>query len=140
MRLPYKTDLTDEQWPILQDLIPPSVGGRPRSVDLREVLNTIFYQDKTGCQWDMLPHDLLPKVAVHRCSDPLVMCDVRVRPPTGNHRLSSLRSLRLIHPAQDETPSPSWMSSPAYSFQDVPAPSDLAPEHTTGPRALSSSR
>ncbi len=61
-RKPYKTDLTDEQWAIVEPLVPPAKhGGRHREVDIREVLNTIFYQNKTGCQWDMLPHDLLPK-------------------------------------------------------------------------------
>jgi putative transposase len=47
-------------------LVPPAkLGGRPREVDSREVLNAIFYQNKTGCQWDMLPHDLLPKSTVY---------------------------------------------------------------------------
>ncbi len=40
-------------------------GGRPRTVDMREVLNTIFYLNRSGCQWDMLPHDLLPKSTVY---------------------------------------------------------------------------
>ena len=62
MRKPYPSDLTDEQWAVLEPLIPPAkTGGRPRTVDLREVLNTLFYQNRSGCQWDMLPHDLLPK-------------------------------------------------------------------------------
>jgi putative transposase len=62
MRQPYPTDLTDPQWQVAERLIPPAKpGGRPRAVDLREVLNTLFYQNKTGCQWDMLPHDLVPK-------------------------------------------------------------------------------
>lgn len=61
-RKPYQSDLTDEQWTILQPLIPPAkAGGRPRQVDMREVINTILYLNRTGCQWDMLPHDLLPK-------------------------------------------------------------------------------
>jgi len=65
MRKPYPSDLTDEQWALLQPLIPPAKsGGAPRTVDLREVLNTLFYQNRTGCQWDMLPHDLLPKSTV----------------------------------------------------------------------------
>jgi putative transposase len=65
-RKPYKTDLSDEQWAVVELLIPPAKqGGRHRSVDIREVLNTIFYQNKTGCQWDMLPHDLLPKSTVY---------------------------------------------------------------------------
>ena len=65
MRKPYKSDLTDAQWAILAPLLPPAkAGGRPRTLDLREVLNTLFYQQRTGCQWDMLPHDLLPKSSV----------------------------------------------------------------------------
>lgn len=40
-------------------------GGRPRSVDMRQVLNTIFYQCRSGCQWDMLPYDPLPKSTVY---------------------------------------------------------------------------
>jgi putative transposase len=62
MRKPYPTDLTDAQWDLLQPSLPPAKhGGRPRHVDLREVLNTLFYQNRTGCQWDMLPHDLVPR-------------------------------------------------------------------------------
>jgi putative transposase len=65
-RKPYKTDLTDEQWAIVEPLVPPARhGGRHRQVAMRAVLNTIFYQNKTGCQWDMLPHDLLPKSTVY---------------------------------------------------------------------------
>src|SRR5215218_6398151 len=66
MRKPYPSDLTDEQWEILRPLIPPALpGGRPRKTDMREVLNTLFYQNRSGCQWDMLPHDLLPKSTVY---------------------------------------------------------------------------
>jgi len=61
-RKPYKTDLTDAQWAALEPLIPPAKhGGRPREVDLREVVNTLFYQARTGVPWDFLPHDLTPK-------------------------------------------------------------------------------
>ena len=66
-RKPYSTDLSDEQWTILEPLIPPAKhGGRPREVNMREVLNTLFYLNRTGCQWDMLPHDLLPKSTVYQ--------------------------------------------------------------------------
>ncbi len=65
MRKPYRTDLTDAQWDLVKDLLPaPKPLGRPRKVDLREVANTILYQARTGCQWDMLPHDLLAKSTV----------------------------------------------------------------------------
>jgi putative transposase len=66
MRKPYRTDLTDAQWKLIRPLIPSArPGGRPRTVNMREVLNTLFYQDRTGCQWDLLPHDLLPKSTVY---------------------------------------------------------------------------
>ena len=68
-RKSYPSDLTDEQWTIVAPLLPPAKqrqrGGRPRAVDLREVLNTLFYLNRSGCQWDMLPHDLLPKSTVY---------------------------------------------------------------------------
>lgn len=65
-RKPYFTDLTDEQWAILQPLVPPAKhGGHPRVVDMREVINAILYLNRTGCQWDMLPRDLPPKSTVY---------------------------------------------------------------------------
>ena len=67
-RKTYSTDLTDEQWAVIRSLIPGAKnthGGRPQTVCLREVLNTILYLNRTGCQWDMLPHDLLPKSTVY---------------------------------------------------------------------------
>jgi putative transposase len=68
-RKKYVSDLTDEQWAIVEPLIPPAKqsprGGRPRQVEMREVLNTLFYLNRSGCQWEMLPHDLLPKSTVY---------------------------------------------------------------------------
>jgi len=68
-RKKYVSDLTDAQWAIVEPMIPPAKqstrGGRPRKVDMREVLNTIFYLNRSGCQWEMLPHDLLPKSTVY---------------------------------------------------------------------------
>ncbi|AWM38807.1 hypothetical protein C1280_18630 [Gemmata obscuriglobus] len=55
----YPTDWTDAQWAVIEPLIPPAKpGGRPRTVDMRLVVNTIFYLAKAGCQWAMLPRDL----------------------------------------------------------------------------------
>src|SRR5258708_7890939 len=56
----YPSDLTDEQWAVLEPLIPPSQGGHPREVDIRHVVNGIFYRNKAGCQWRMLPRDFPP--------------------------------------------------------------------------------
>jgi putative transposase len=68
-RQKYPSDLTDEQWAMVAPLNPPARqsprGGRPRAVNMRELLNTIFYLNRSGCQWDMLPHDLLPKSTVY---------------------------------------------------------------------------
>src|SRR5262245_42699352 len=65
MRKPYPSDLTDQQWELVEPLIPVHALGRPRVVDMREVLNSILYLSRSGCQWDMLPHDLLPKSTVY---------------------------------------------------------------------------
>ena len=60
-RSAYPSDLTDEQWALLQPLLPPAKpGSRPRSVDLREVANGLLYVLRTGCPWRSLPHDLPP--------------------------------------------------------------------------------
>jgi putative transposase len=57
-RKPYPSDLTDEQWAVLEDLIPPAKpGGCPRQHDLREVLNALFYHNREGCSWRAIPHD-----------------------------------------------------------------------------------
>lgn len=65
MRKPYPSDLTDAQWAIIEPLIPVPMTGRPREVAMREVLNAIFYLNRSGCQWDMLPHDLPAKSTVY---------------------------------------------------------------------------
>ena len=66
MRKPDRTDRTDAQWTLIKPLVPAAKpGGRPREVDLRAILNTLLYQARTGCQWELLPHDLLPKSTVY---------------------------------------------------------------------------
>ena len=64
--LRYPSDLIDAEWVLVEPLIPPARhGGRKRSVNVREVLNGIFYILWTGCQWKALPKDLPPKSTVH---------------------------------------------------------------------------
>jgi putative transposase len=54
----YPSDLTDDQWAIMEPLLPPrSHRGRPTEVNLRAVTNAIFYVLRTGCQWRYLPAD-----------------------------------------------------------------------------------
>src|SRR4051812_9608503 len=63
--LRYDSDLTDAEWALVAPLIQPAKrGGRPRTVDVREVLNAIFYVLWTGCQWKALPKDLPPRSTV----------------------------------------------------------------------------
>jgi putative transposase len=65
-RKAYASDMTDEEWGQLERLVPAAkMGGRPRSVDMREVMNGIFYVVRTGCQWGMLPHDFPAKGTVY---------------------------------------------------------------------------
>jgi len=65
-RKPYPSDINDTEWKILEPLIPPAkTGGRPREVNMREILNGIFYVLRSGCPWRMLPHDLPPRQTVY---------------------------------------------------------------------------
>ena len=63
--LRYPSDLTDAEWELVRPFILPAKrGGRPRSVDVRKVLNAIFYVLSTGCQWNAMPSDLPPRSTV----------------------------------------------------------------------------
>ena len=62
----YPTDLTDTEWTILAPLIPTAKpGGRPRTTDMREVVNAILYSLRSGCQWRMLPTNFPPHQTVY---------------------------------------------------------------------------
>lgn len=64
--LRYPSDLTDEEWALIEPLIPPGKsGGGKRSVNLREVVNGLMYVLSTGCQWRAIPKDLPPRSTVH---------------------------------------------------------------------------
>lgn len=57
----YPTDLTDNQWAIIEPFLPlPKKRGCPRTVNLRRILDGILYINRTGCQWRMLPKEFLP--------------------------------------------------------------------------------
>ena len=65
-RLRYPSDLTDEEWKLVEPLIPPAKrGGDKRIVDIREVVNALMYVLSTGCQWRAIPKDLPPRSTVH---------------------------------------------------------------------------
>ena len=63
---PYASDLSDAEWSILEPLIPPAKpGGRPRSVNIRQILNGIFYMLRSGGAWRLLPHEYPPWSTVY---------------------------------------------------------------------------
>jgi putative transposase len=63
----YPSDMSDAEWAVIEPKLPPPKGfGHPREVDLREILNAIFYVQRTGCQWEMLPHDFPPHQTVYK--------------------------------------------------------------------------
>jgi transposase len=62
----YDSDLSDEEWALIEELIPqPKPGGRPAKYPRREIVNAILYINKNGCTWRALPHDLPPFRSVH---------------------------------------------------------------------------
>src|SRR5437773_3064400 len=61
----YLTDLTDEQWAWVEPIFPPQEGsGRRRTVSLRRVIDALMYQDRTGCQWRLIPLNFPPSGTV----------------------------------------------------------------------------
>jgi putative transposase len=57
----YPTDLSDQQWALIEPLLPPAkTGGRPRTTDTRRVVDAILYLVKNGCLWRYLPSDFPP--------------------------------------------------------------------------------
>lgn len=113
-RKAYATDLTDNQWAILEPLIPPAKhGGRPRLVNLREVVNTILYLNRAGCQWDMLPHDLLPKSTAY---------DYFARwrnDGTWQRMVDALRAQVRVEAGREETPSAASIDSQSVKTTEV---------------------
>ena len=65
-KLRYPSDLTDDEWGLVEPLIPPGkTGGGKRRVNMREVVNGLLYILSTGCQWRAIPKDLPPKSSVY---------------------------------------------------------------------------
>jgi transposase len=65
-KLRYPSDLTDEEWALIEPLLPPAKrGGGKRTVILRDVVNGLMYVLSTGCQWRAIPKDLPPRSTVH---------------------------------------------------------------------------
>jgi putative transposase len=106
-RKSYPSDLNDEQWSLLEPLVPDeeAKAGRPREVDYREVINAILYLNRSGCQWDMLPHDLSPKSTVY---------DYFAKwrdDGTWQHMMDVLRSQVRVADGREPTPSAASVDS-----------------------------
>ena len=67
--LHYPSDVSDDQWALVESLIPVYPGGRPRKTSTRDVLDAVLYVLRTGCQWRYLPKDFPPKSTVWRYFD-----------------------------------------------------------------------
>ena len=105
----YPTDLSDQQWALVELLIPGArnrCGGRPRTLSMREVVNTILYLNRTGCQWDMPAHDLLPKSSVYGYF-------ARWRDDgTWMRIIDALRSQIRVEEGREQTPSAACIDQP----------------------------
>jgi putative transposase len=91
----------------LEPLVPDeeAKAGRPREVDYREVINAILYLNRSGCQWDMLPHDLSPKSTVY---------DYFAKwrdDGTWQHMMDVLRSQVRVADGREPTPSAASVDS-----------------------------
>jgi transposase len=65
-KLRYPSDLTDDEWGLVEPLIPPGkTGGGKRTVIMLEVVNGLMYILSTGCQWRAIPKDLPPRSSVY---------------------------------------------------------------------------
>jgi putative transposase len=102
----YPSDLTDAEWQIIAPLLPEAKpGGRPRTTSLRAVLNALFYQQRTGCQWRYLPREFPPW--------PTVWTYVRQwrNDGTWEHIHTQLREATRLQQGRQATPSAAIIDS-----------------------------
>src|SRR4030088_2934046 len=145
-RLRYPSDLTDEEWALVEPLIAPAKrGGNKRTVDVREVVNGLMYVLCTGCQWRAIPKDLPPRSTVHDYFDLWAGDGTLDRIHHALYvqcrELAISRSVRLIVMFQDPPADPCKMdgelSPPRISLDTRSRP--IAPAQTKPPDGLSRS-
>jgi len=109
-RKPYPSDLPDAPWTLLEPLLPTAHtprAGRPREVDRRDIVQTLWYLKRRGCQEERLPHDVLPKSPVY--DD----CARWRDDGPGGRLLEALRAQTRRHVGREPTPRAACLDSPS---------------------------
>ncbi len=102
----YPSDLNDDEWALLAPLIPPAKpGDRPRSVDIRRILNGLFYLLRSGCAWRYLPRAYGPWQTVYHDFGPWRLDGTWAKMHT------QLRDLARLHAGREPTPSAAIIDS-----------------------------
>jgi len=134
-RTAYPSDLSDAQWRLLKPCIPPAKpGGRPRSVDMREVINGILYVLRSGGAWRLLPHDLPPWSTVYDYLRKFRLSGL------WHHIHDTLRDQVRRQEGRQDSPSAAIIDSQSVKTTEKGGLADTTPERrSTDANAISSS-